>query len=323
MLEHLLGCPVTDDLFRRWARLLVSPYAPFYLADDDRHLLPASTVLFARAELAADYADLSLDARDSYALYHVAPAGALVALLDDDTLDGLHPTARRALLRAQWRLRRGQIYDREVARDLCAGSAHAVATLDNWTFDTEGGDKVALQYRAWHAFPEEVRRHWLRWFVSQDRADCIASSLSAGDWAAMDGRYRDTVRRLAGAFLPRSGPNCFSTTFAAVTPGVRQTRAIAHLWLHQPPFLRAIDTLGFQRANATCRIEDASPGTILVWFDGGSIAQHTCFVPATGLALNKDAQGWFAPRQILPLGRVVDDWQDEGLILTTYDASSP
>jgi len=318
----LLGCPVTDDLLGRWVLHMVSPRAPFYLADDDRRLLPAGVIVLTRAELAADYADLPLEARDSYATYHVDHAGAWATLLDDGALDDLSPAARRALLRVQWGLGRGQIYDRAMARDLCAGSTLALAAIDPWTFDADGGDKVALQHRAWWAFPEEIQRRWLHWFVSRDRADCIASSLEADDWAAMDRRYRETVRHLAGAFLPCSGPNCFSTTLAAVTPGAQHAEAVSRLWLHQPPFHRALNALGFQRIEHLRCIEDVSAGTILVWFDDADVAQHACFVPAPGLALNKDAQGWFAPRQLVPLKRVLDDWQNEGLVLAALNLDS-
>lgn len=84
----LLGCPVTDDLLGRWVLHMVSPRAPFYLADDDRRLLPAGVVVLTRAELAADYADLPLEARDSYATYHVDHAGAWATLLDDGAREG-------------------------------------------------------------------------------------------------------------------------------------------------------------------------------------------------------------------------------------------
>ncbi len=317
---HLLGCPVNNELLACWSGYLVSPSAPFYVDDASRALVPPGNVLFTRGELGGDYSDLPLEARDSYAIYHVDRGATWVALLDDHALDDMAPGARRALLRAQWRFGRGQVYDRHVVRELCAGFAPAVTRLDAWAVDTPDGDKVALQHRVWWSLPDEVRRRWLRWFVARDRADCLSTSLRADTWAAMDARHRDVVRYLAGTFTSpsRSGPNCFSTTLAAVTVGVEQAKAVSRLWLPQPPFVRALDARGFHRVERPGHVEDIPPGTVLVWYDGAEMAQHACFVPATDLALNKDAQGWFAPRQLVALTHVVREWEAEDLTLTLY-----
>lgn len=54
---NLLGCPVTDALLEHWSRHMVAPWAPFYLTDDERPLLPRGVVALTRAEIAADYSD--------------------------------------------------------------------------------------------------------------------------------------------------------------------------------------------------------------------------------------------------------------------------
>jgi len=318
---RLLGCPVDDELLACWFRYMVSPSAPFYVDDDDRGLVPPGNVLFTRGELGADYSDLPLETRDSYAIYHVDRGAAWVVMLDDRVLEGMVPGVRRALLRAQWRFGRGQVYDRRVVRELCAGFAPALARIDAWTVDTPDGDKVALQHRAWWGLPDEVRRRWLCWFVVRDRADCLSASLGEDAWTVMDARYRDVVRHLAGTFVSpsRSGPNCFSTTLAAVTAGVAQAEAVERLWLPQPPFFRALDGLGFRCVEEPWNVEGIPPGAVLVWCDGAGTAQHACFVPAAGLALNKDAQGWFVPRQLVALAHVVRDWGAEDLTLTLYE----
>lgn len=317
----LLGCPVTGDLLAQWARHMVSPAAPFFLAEADRAFAPPDAVLLTRAELTDDYSDLPLEARDAYATYRVAPEATWVTLLTDALLDDLVPETRRALLRAQWRLGRGQIYDHGVARDLCGRSVAARAALTTGTFDMDAGDKVALQYRTWWALPEEVRRRWLCWFVAQECGDCGAAAPTEEQWAALDGRYRAVVRHLAGHFLSRSGPNCFSTTLAALAPDEAHADAIARLWLHQTPFLRALEAQGFRQIGRVEGVEECAPGMVLLWQDEGGVAQHACFVAGWGWVLNKDAQGWFVPRQLISLQRVVENWRDDKLTILAYQSN--
>ncbi len=317
----VLGCPVTDDLLAQWARHIVSPVAPFFLAEVDRPLVPIGAILFERAEIAADHSDLPLEARDAYALYRIVPEATWATLLTDTLLDDLAPAARRALLRAQWRLGRGQIYDHATARDLCGSSVSARAALGAWTFDTDEGEKVALQHRTWWTFPEDVRRRWLCWFVAQRRDACVAGSLTEGQWATIDSRYRAVVRHLAGRFPLRSGPNCFSTTLAALAPDSVRADAIARLWLHQAPFLRALETQGFRKISPIECAAEYPPGTVLLWQDGAGMAQHACFVPGPGWALNKDDQGWFVPRQLVPLQHVVESWRDDYLTILPYQSN--
>jgi hypothetical protein len=50
--------------------------------------------------------------------------------------------------------------------------------------------------------------------------------------------------------------------------------------------------------------------------------QHACYVCASGLALNKNAQAWFAPRQILPLSHIMTAWQEPQLHITLYVATA-
>jgi len=314
---YLLGCPITDALLEHWSGHMVSPTAPFYLTDGDLPLLPPGAVLLTRAELAADYSDLPLEARDSYATYQVDRSTLWAALLDDRALLALSPTARRSLLRTQWRLGRGQIYSHELARELCGRQD---AALDPWTIDTDDGDKVALHYATWTGFSADVRRRWLAWFVADDRPHCVAASLDKSAWAAMGEPSRAVARHLAGSFLPHSGPNCFSTTLAATLPTVARADAVARLWLHPVPFARTLAAQGFRHTPLEGPIEAVVPGTILVWGDDATVAQHACFVPATGWALNKDAQGWFAPRQLLPLATVLDRWRDVGVAPILYQA---
>ena len=315
---YLLGCPVTDALLEQWSRHMVSPTAPFYLTDNDLHLLPPTTVLLTRAELAANYSDLPLEARDSYATYAVDRSAQWAALVDDWALLALPASARRSLFRRQWRLGRSQIYRREVVHEFCGRQA---AVLDLWTVDTDDGDMVALHSVTWTTLAAEVRHRWLSWFVARD--DPAGMEASPHDdveaaWPAMDEPVRAIVRCLAGTFLPHSGPNCFSTTLAATMPGIGPASAVSRMWLHAAPFARALAAQGFRSTPFDSPPEAVAPPSVLIWGEDVTVAQHACFVPATGWALNKDAQGWFAPRQLLPLATIMDRWRHTGLPLTLY-----
>lgn len=307
----LLGCRVTDALLEQWAGHMVSPLAPFYLADDELPLLPPRAVVLTRAELAANYHDLPLETRDAYATYHVDDSAPWATLLGDAALLALPAQVRRPLLRAQWRLGRGHIYRRAVAHALCGEQA---PTLDPWIVDTDDGDMVTLQHATWTALSPETRQRWVTWFVTREQP---APTAVPDDtvWAAMEEPLRTVVRHLAGTFLPHSGPNCLSTTLAATMATSAQADGIAALWLHAAPFARALAAQGYRSVRQDHALAAVPPRTILVWGADATVAQHACMVPVAGWALNKDAQGWFAPRCLVPLTEVLDRWCDAGMPL--------
>ena len=64
--------------------------------------------------------------------------------------------------------------------------------------------------------------------------------------------------------------------------------------------------------------KEPQTGDVIVWFDSSDLAQHACAVIAPGLVLNKDAQRWSAPRQILKLESVLEHWAETQLEVRVF-----
>jgi hypothetical protein len=52
------------------------------------------------------------------------------------------------------------------------------------------------------------------------------------------------------------------------------------------------------------------PDASILLFHNDIGLQHACLYLGEGLVFNKDAQSWFAPRQILALETVLKSWKD-------------
>ncbi len=314
----LLGCRISEDLLDTWCHHLVTRHAPLYLTDDALSLLPPDVPLFTREEVASNFPDLPLEARDSYQIYNVDDAARHVVLADSPILRALPDTDRASLLRLQWTLGRGQIYDLAYFEELCGDELEARMLARPFIFDTDGGPMVALGHDVWWKLSRGKRHEWLRRFVSRDRGECVSGQVGRDLWEEIDAASGPMTRRLAGTYASKSGPNCFSTTRASMTRDVNVATIIADLWLHQAPFLRDLNRLGFISRGFEPDPVSVGANSILLWRDETGTYQHACYVPYAGLALNKDSQAWFAPRQLLPLTHIVSEWNDEGLNVIVY-----
>jgi hypothetical protein len=68
-------------------------------------------------------------------------------------------------------------------------------------------------------------------------------------------------------------------------------------------FLRTVQKHGYKKTDLEAS-KTLPEGSISMWENDQS-AQHACFYLGDGLVFNKDAQTWFAPRQILKLESVI------------------
>lgn len=320
--RRIRGCSLSSDILDEWSRHFVYKRAPFYFRATDPFSLPVVIPLMSRAEAASDWVDLPLDARDTYTVYNVDPSAEWVSMLDSASLLVLEPAVRAKLLHLQLTLGRGQIYPLQAHEEMTEGDP-ASRLAEPFIFATENSGMMSLQYEVWHAFRPETRAHWLMSYVSQDDSICHSSELAEGAWETIEQACGPMPRRLAGTFSPRSGPNCFSTTLAAATPDIAVGDRIAALWLHQGPFLRGLAHLGFREVGRISDVRGVAPRSVIVWNDAEGQAQHACFVPLEGWALNKDAQGWQAPRQLLPLLDVVNAWAEPTLTMRLYISDDP
>lgn len=318
-MDRLLGCSVTTELYAAWSRLLVTDPEPLILTEEARALLPPGTLVLTEREFYENYAIAPLALRDSYNLYQVTTGLAGVALLSAVELHSLAPDIRTAILRIQWAVKRGQIYDDQFVHGVLADFPAQLDRFLPQLFTTPDGPKLALTRELWQGLPAEAQRRWLTAYIAADEADCRHNLLSEAEWSEITEQHGPSIRALAGTFADQSGPNCFACALAAVTPSPDHALMIAGLWLHQAPFLRGLAERGLTpRPLPDAPDPAAVPPGVLVWSNAAGLPQHACYALGGGLALNKQAQRWSAPRQLVRLRHLLDSWHEDHLTLSLY-----
>ena len=289
----ILGCQVEDATLEAWAKTLVSAQEPIFLSNELRKKLPESVNVISRDEF--KQRDNSLEFDDAHLTYSVGNA-PWVAMFEPAQFRNLEPALQLEIMTLQSELGRGQIYSLEFAQEIL-GREFSKLEPDVLA------DHVAIRFDAWWSLSRTARHNWLEAFVIEDGLQAIA----------LETITNPIVQEFANSFATSSGPNCFATALASVTNDLVEARAISFLWLHQEPFLAGLHTRGFQETT-----RDAQPGDVIVWLDSSSLAQHACSVVAPGLVLNKDAQRWSAPRQILKLESVLEHWAEAQLEVRVF-----
>ncbi len=292
----ILGCEVDDAMLEAWAKILVFEQEPFLLSNELRQKFPESVNLISRSDF--NRRENPLEFKDAYLTYSVGVA-PWVAMLEPAQLRSLKPALQLEIMTLQAELGRGQIHSLEFAQKILGSECSKLET-------DVSADRVAIRFDAWWSLSKIARHDWLEAVVIEDGLPAIP----------LETITNSIVRELANSFANSSGPNCFSTALASVTNDLIEARAISLLWLHQEPFLAGLQSRGFRESN-----NDAQPGDVIVWFDSGNLAQHACTVIAPGLVLNKDAQRWSAPRQILKLESVLENWSEAQLELRVFSKS--
>jgi hypothetical protein len=292
----ILGCRVDVATLEAWAKILVFAREPIFLSNDLREKLPEFLNVISRANF--NQHDDPLEFKDSYLTYSVGVA-PWVALLEPAQFRNLKPELQLEIMTLQSELGRGQIHPLEFAQEIL-GSEFIKLEPDVFS------DRVAIRFNTWWSLSKTARENWLEAVVSEDGLQAIP----------LEKITSPVIRELANSFATSSGPNCFATALASVTNNLDEARTVSQLWLHQEPFLAGLQSRGYAM---TAKEPDA--GDVIVWFDSSNLAQHACAVIAPGLVLNKDAQRWSAPRQILKLKDVLKNWVEDQLKLRVFSKS--
>ncbi len=304
MMQRLLGCEVSAEQFARWAKLLVREPAPYFFSEGLQ--LPAEALILSRKAFSAAGFDLAFV--DSYTTYAISSEAQWVAMLTSVQLDALPVETRQRLLAEQVRHKRGQVYGWEWVEKFLQDYTQ----IESCCVTFEDKHYLALDSKIWALLTPESRQQWLSDFIQADTpTECLSSEYAA------ECKNR-VVRRLAGTFADTSGPNCFSTTLAAVTQDESTAQTIADFWLHQEPFFQGLERRGY---TLRTDLSVSTPGlhdAVLIWQDAQGTAQHACYLIENGLVLNKNSQAWFAPRQLLQLQTVLDVWKDDGYEIAVY-----
>jgi hypothetical protein len=293
---QILGCQVDDVTLEAWAKILVFAREPFFLSEHLRQKLPESINVISRNEF--NRRNDSLEFKDAYLTYSV-DAAPWVALLEPAQFRDLGSSLHLQIMMFQVELERGQIYSLEFAQDTLGSEC---SKLEPDAFAA----RVAVRFDTWWSLTRTARHDWLQAVVSEDGLESVP----------LEAISNPIIRELADSFAISSGPNCFATTLASVTNDLAEARAISKLWLHQEPFFAGLQSRGY---SVTANQPDT--GDVIVWFDSSNLAQHACALIAPGLVLNKDAQRWSAPRQIIKLESVLENWSDDQLEVRVFSKS--
>jgi hypothetical protein len=292
----ILGCLVDAATLEAWAKILVFAQEPIFLSDELRQKWPESINVISRAEF--NRRNDSLEFKDAYLTYSVG-AAPWVAMLGPAEFSNLDPALRTEIMMLQSELERGQIYSLEFAQKILGTE---FSKLESDIF----ADRVAIRFDAWWSLSSNARHDWLEAVISEDSLQAVA----------LETITNPIVRELANSFATSSGPNCFATALASVNDDLKEARAISLLWLHQEPFFAGLQSRGY-----SVTMNPPDTGDMIVWFDSSNLAQHACAVIAPGFVLNKDAQCWHAPRQILKLESVMANWAEGQLEVRVFSKS--
>ncbi len=298
---NISGCEVPISTLEAWSEIFVFPLEPIFLTRATQHLLPNELRIELMDQLRLQRREdfnATLEYRDAYLTYRVSKEAEFVALLKPEEFRALAREIQAELIALQTQLERGQLYKLEVVRDVL-GQIPAFLEQDIFA------DHFVLRFDVWNDFTPEIRYRWLATYVSLERQNCLSSLLPENTWAALP----EQVRILAGTFSNSSGANCFATVIAGLTPDSPESTRISNLWVLEHEFLKALTARGFHDAG---KLElPVKANSVITWLNSSGKIIHACLMLEFDLVLNKDAQSWFAPRQILKLEDVLESWTED------------
>ena len=294
-MRRALGLPLSDATLEAWARHFCFELEPLFIDAALKAKLEPHALVMTRAEFNLWRQPLEYD--DAYQPWGIK--ADFVALLTPAEFAWLEPNLQLQLNAEQIRLKRGMTFPLELARGF--------GMQQNFLERDVSADRFLLRRDAWDALPQAAQFDWLEWYVTQDGHECRSSSLQ-------DRPEFQRALRLVG-WLPRSGPNCFATALSYGEPDLARAQNIARLWLPIPTLERTLTARGFAERPMTASLE---PAVVIVWRSANGALQHACVSLGDGLVLNKNAQGWHAPRQILALETVLESWAEDQLEVTVF-----
>ncbi len=287
------GCPVPEATLAAWKRHWSPPSQPFFISDALARRLPPWP-RFTRKEFQQSGVPLSL--HDTFATYDVTGTPR-VAWLTYRAFYSLGGRERLELLTEQRGFGRGGVVHLGDVAD----------QLDTTRLSALTADGLFVWWpQLWNLLHASEQNRVLQTFVETDRLFCRRGELSSEDWRRVASSLPG-ARELAGSFLPESGGNCLATVIAAFG-----APAIAECWVHPEPFERWLEQ--FSLSDSAQMTRAPALGQVLVWRDENVRVQHAAVSLGKDFVLHKEAQGWYAPRQVSRLDETLARWQDDGKV---------
>ena len=300
-MRHALGLPLPDATLETWARHFCFELEPLFIDATLTAKLEPHALVMTRDEFGGWSRSQPLEYNDVYQPWSVK--ADFVTLLTPAEFALLEPSLRLELNAEQIRSKRGMIFPLELARGF--GVQQQFLERD------VSGDSFLLRRDTWDALPKSAQFDWLEWHVTQDGHDCLSPTL-------LENPSLGRALELVG-WLPHSGANCFATALSYGDHNLARARTIAGLWLQATTLERTLTARGLVERPLTAPLE---PGEVIVWRNSSGALVHACVSLGDGLVLNKNAQGWHAPRQILALETVLESWAEDDLEVTVFAPGS-
>ncbi len=299
-MRYALGLPLPASTLQSWTAHFCFQLEPLFLNAHLALKMQPHALVMTRAEFNLWIRSQPLEYGDAYQPWSVE--ADFVAVLTPSEITALEPELRLEVNAAQLRLKRGLSFPLE--------QAHSFGVSDHFLERDRAEASFLLRRDAWENLLEPVQFDWLTQYVSSDGHDCLSSS-----------GLNDTTALESVGWLPHSGANCFATALCYGEPDPALRQNIAQLWLPVATFERTLTARGFQEHPLT----DAplETGAVVVWRNAGGDLIHACVSLGDGLVLNKNAQGWHAPRQVLRLETVLEGWSEDGLEMGVFTSALP
>lgn len=306
---------VSQAQLKQWANHFVVQSAPFFLTDTLRSRLPPEMVVLKRQALV--HLNYPLWFHDAYTTYSVRAHCQYVTFLRKADLLELAPNLRTELLYTQWQCGRGQIYDWETVSPFFKEEQAKNSAIFGCTATPEG-IKFVLDFSVWQQMAHKRQVEWLYHFMALNQHPYPTLLPGEVDCWAIKPLSRSLILNLANTFASDSGPNCFSTTLAAITENPVIAQTISTLWLHPEPFMQGLDTRGYRAVGIEQATYAALVDAVCLWRNQQGIAQHACYVIGNGIALNKNSQAWYAPRHLAYIDDIINYWREDELSMSVY-----
>ena len=274
--QLILGIEVSDETVARWAGWFAPDPQPFLVEGDERVPVPD-------------------ELRDTFELYGLADRRVSIRWIHEAEYFAMGRKERSELLRDQVRLGRALV--------------PSVASLGDDDARPVREQADGRRFVWWPSLlTRDNRRRVLGRFVTGNRPPSRHDDVPTSVWRAAE-TLLPRARAVAGAFPPRSGPNCFGTVMAAAG------RLGAHEeWVQRDAF----EAWLAGAASATSRGHPDAAGIVMVWRNATGQADHAAVTLGSGWALHKPSQGWMSPSTVLRTDALIRTVRARGLRLNRY-----
>lgn len=297
-----------------------------YLIEDQQmvdRLRQSGMLVYTRQEFRNAMGDCFLQYAGLYHLFIVSP-DLQILIAEEASWGAVEDRLRREVLQEQVRLNRGFIFDEAWLAELGDEFAEererlldrfgicpvvedraVVAQDDSLCKGSSAGKRVlVLTYEIWKSLGAAFQQKWFRKRLDELLAEYPSVAVTeAFAWPeGVSLAKRKLIETYAGRIAERSGPNCFATALALAIGGPASP-AILQQWMHEAPFLRTLESIGYVGIGRDANLQTDD---IVVWLNREGHHVHAAYVLTEELLFQKYGQNWFDPWAVVPYAEVAD-----------------